>query len=125
MTRFPAIRNAWVLAAALAAAAACEDRQLMAEATSPEGLPPAAVAPPSPGPLYNAEGTVVGIGPDSITIRHGPVEELGWSPGTRPFRPRTQEATSLLQVDQQVAFTFSSAGGAHQLTSILPLAPRR
>ena len=83
---------------------------------------PAADATPAVA-QHHAAGTVEQVGPQDITISHGPVASLQWGPMTMAFKLPSGGLPAQLRVGDKVDFAFSKgAQGGFVITAIRPAA---
>jgi membrane fusion protein, copper/silver efflux system len=68
--------------------------------------------------LHTAEGTITAIDDSSITLEHGAVPSLDWSPMTMEFRKPARGVPPELQVGDRVNFSFKQVVGGFQIESI-------
>jgi Cu(I)/Ag(I) efflux system membrane fusion protein len=81
---------------------------------------PAADATPAVA-QHHAAGTVEQVGPQDITISHGPVASLQWGPMTMAFKLPSGGLPAQLRVGDKVDFAFSKgAQGGFVITAIRP-----
>jgi membrane fusion protein, copper/silver efflux system len=85
---------------------------------SPGGPNQAAAAP-----HHHGEGKVSAIGPDAITLSHGPIASIKWGPMTMAFKLPPQGLPPGISVGERVDFEFTmGADGLPRLTRIRPAA---
>lgn len=78
-----------------------------------------AAAPAATDKTYSAEGTIVALAADQITIAHGPVPALEWPAMTMAFKRPTKDSGRALTVGDRVRFSFSQRpDGTFQLQRI-------
>ncbi|MBG6075035.1 efflux RND transporter periplasmic adaptor subunit [Polaromonas sp. CG_9.11] len=79
----------------------------------------------SAAPRYESEAKLDAIGPEALTLSHGPIPALKWGPMTMDFkRPPAGKLPPNLQAGDRVSFEFYiDAEGLPQLTRVSPLAP--
>ncbi|MGK6306167.1 efflux RND transporter periplasmic adaptor subunit [Variovorax sp. DT-64] len=84
----------------------------------------AASAPAAASASHRAEGKVESVGPDSITISHGPVASLKWPEMTMGFSKPAPNAYPDIKPGDQVRFEFKESGPmGYQLLSVQRLQP--
>ena len=76
-------------------------------------------------PRYESEAKLDAMGPDALTLSHGPIPALKWGSMTMDFkRPPAEKLPPNLQAGDRVSFEFyMDAEGLPQLTRVSPLAP--
>ncbi len=76
-------------------------------------------------PRHEGDAKVEHIGPDAVTLSHGPIKTLKWGPMTMDFKPPARGLPHGLADGDQVHFEFyMGADNLPQLTAITPLAPQ-
>ncbi len=70
-----------------------------------------------------SEGTVRKVNRDSqkITIKHGPIENLGMPPMTMVFRVKDPAMLDLVKAGDNVRFSADKIGGAYTVTALQPV----
>ncbi len=78
------------------------------------------------GPTHRGTGRVEEIGPDEITLSHGPVPSLQWGPMTMGFKPPAGGLPRNVAVGDMVAFEIRQTNdGMYQITTISPTADKK
>jgi membrane fusion protein, copper/silver efflux system len=73
---------------------------------------------------HRAQGKIVAIEGDSITIQHGPVPSLQWGPMTMAFKAPSRILPRHLEVGDDIAFEFvQDQSGDFELTFVAHAAP--
>lgn len=98
----------WFAAAALALAA-CGQAQKPAAENNTQAAPAAQT--------YSGTGRVTAIAGNQVTIKHGPIQGIGWPAMTMTFTASEGMASSVKAGDE-VSFSFRQEGGAYPLTSL-------
>ena len=90
-------------------------------ATAATAASTAPASAPAPAAIHHAMGKVEHIGPDSVTLSHGPVPELKWPAMTMDFANPPQGLPASVKPGATVHFEFAErAGGGFELRSIEP-----
>ncbi|HAT33242.1 MAG TPA: efflux RND transporter periplasmic adaptor subunit [Janthinobacterium sp.] len=90
----------------------------------PPGMDSAPAAEPARSPSYRASGKVEKIGPDEITISHGPIPALHWEAMTMGFKAPPDGFPPGVVVGATVAFEIrAGADGRYAIVAIAPRAP--
>jgi Cu(I)/Ag(I) efflux system membrane fusion protein len=85
----------------------------------------APVAQAAVAPRFDGEGKVEAVGPDALTISHGPIPALKWGAMTMDFKLPLRGLPRNLQVGDAIGFEFTmGSDGLPQLTSVRPLEPK-
>lgn len=85
---------------------------------------PASNAGDAMGMKHKGQGKVEKIGPDEITLSHGPIPSLQWGAMTMGFRPPASGIPADVAVGDIVAFEIrQTKDGMYEITSITPIAP--
>ena len=75
------------------------------------------------GQIFSATGEVTETSIDSVTIAHGPVEEIGWPAMTMAFEVQFLEMVRDTAVGDRVRFEFRETDTGYVLTSIETIEP--
>ena len=79
-------------------------------------------ATPAAHQVYETSGEVTALSDGSITIDHGPVEEIGWPAMTMAFEVTDPAMIETVTVSDRVDFGFRESETGYALTSIAPAA---
>ena len=86
--------------------------------SAPAASAGAASAPTTSPPLSEGEITRWSPGAGKISLRHGPLHNLGMGPMTMAFSLREPQQASALKVGDKVRFRVEQQGGALVITHI-------
>jgi Cu(I)/Ag(I) efflux system protein CusF len=67
--------------------------------------------------VHPGAGTVTAVAGNQVTIKHGPIESIGWPAMTMTFTAPDDVAAGV-QPGRDVEFSFRDDGGTYVLTSI-------
>ena len=89
-------------------------RSVLGNMASPASSPPnaASSASATTAVIHEAQGTVEGVEPDSITISHGPIATLNWPAMTMGFSKPTATAFADIKPGDAVHFQFKEGGAS-------------
>lgn len=99
-------------------------RSVLGNMSAATAAPAAAASAPSAAPaassaVYIGQGKVESVGPDSITISHGPIPGLQWPGMTMGFGKPGPQAFADVKAGDTVHFEFRKGGPAgHELTAV-------
>jgi Cu(I)/Ag(I) efflux system membrane fusion protein len=69
--------------------------------------------------VHHAEGRVEKVGPNAVTISHGPVASIGWGPMTMDFSVPKGRLPADVKSGDAIAFDFvQTPAGAFEVTRI-------
>jgi Cu(I)/Ag(I) efflux system periplasmic protein CusF len=81
---------------------------------------PAAAGSASSAPLSTGEVRKVDTDAKKITIRHGPIENLGMPPMTMVFQVSDPALLTQVKPGDKIRFTAENSGGSYTVTRIEP-----
>jgi Cu/Ag efflux protein CusF len=70
-----------------------------------------------PAQTYSGTGTITAVAGDQVSIKHGPIADIGWPAMTMTFTAPADVAPGA-KVGDEVDFSFRKNGSAYQLTSL-------